>query len=105
MSGKGQRVPDRKIRFPAWRFRRFFGLHDLCHKISHCLRRPVLLLPGGVGVGTESETRVVMAQHTGDRFHVHAVLEGQGCECVPQVVEADVFQASILQYLFMELYH
>ena len=61
----------------------FSVLHDLCHKISHGLRRPILLLPGGVGVGTQGEARVVVPQHAADRFHIYAVLEGQGRECVP----------------------
>ena len=49
-------------------------LHDLRHKIPHRLRRPVLLLPGGVGVGAEGEARVVVSQHTVDRFYVYTVL-------------------------------
>ena len=50
-------------------------LHDLGHKISHCLRRSILLLPGGVGVSAEGETCVVVAQHTGDGLDVHAILQ------------------------------
>ena len=42
---------------------------------------------------------------TADCFHVHAVLEGQGRECVSQVVEADVLQLSVLQYFLMEFYN
>ena len=74
----------------------FFALHDLCHKIPHRFCRSVLLLPGGVGVGAEGEACVVVAQHTADRFHVHAILEGQGREGVSQVVEADMFQPRVL---------
>ena len=65
------------------------GLHDLCHKIPHRLRRSVLLLPGSMGVGAEGEARVVVAQHTADCFHIHTVLEGQGYEGVPKLVEAE----------------
>lgn len=65
---------DRKLRFPAWLFCRFFVLHDLCHKIPHRLRRSILLLSGGVGVGSEGKARVVVPQHTAHRFHIHAVL-------------------------------
>ena len=96
ISGKGQRAPDRKFCLPAWLFAAFPALHDLRHEISHRLRRPILLLPGGVGVGSEGEACVVVTQHTGDRFHVHAILESQSCECVSQVMEADVFQPSVL---------
>ena len=86
-------------------FAAFSALHDLRHKISHRLCCSILLLPSGVGVGAEGEACVVVAQHTADRFHIYAVLEGQGRECVSQGMEADVFQLGILQYLFMELHH
>ena len=85
MPGKGQRVPDRKFCLPAWLFSRFSVLHNLRHKISHRLCRPILLLPGGVGVGSEGEARIVVPQHTADRFHIYAVLESQSRECVSQV--------------------
>ena len=58
-------------------------LHDLRHEAAHGLRRLILHLPGGVGVGAQSEARVVVAQHTGDRFDVHAVLQGQRRKGVP----------------------
>ena len=84
MSGEGQKVPGRMIRFPAWLFCVLCGvLHDLCHKIPHRFRRLILHLPGGVGVGSERESAIVVAKHTGDRFHIYTVLEGQGCESVP----------------------
>lgn len=37
------------------------GSHDLCYKISHCLRRSALLLPDGVSVGTKGKSGVVVA--------------------------------------------
>lgn len=48
--------------------------HHLCHEAAHGLCGFVLLLTGGVGVGAESEPRIVVPQHTADSFHVHAVL-------------------------------
>ena len=81
------------------------GLHDLCHKISHCLRCSVLLLSDGVGVGAEGEACVVVSQHTGNRFHIHTVLESQGRECVSQVVGADVFQPNVFSDFLVELHH
>ena len=36
-----------------------------------------------MGVGAEGESCVVVPQHGGDGFDVHAVLEGQGGEGVP----------------------
>ena len=58
-------------------------LHDLRHKAAHGFRRLILHLPGGMGVGAEREARVVVAQHTGDRLDIHAILEGQCGEGVP----------------------
>ena len=81
--------------YHSWLFRYVFALHDLCHKISYCLRRSVLLLPGGVGVSAEGEAGVVVSQHTADRFYVYPVLESQSRECVSEVVEADVLQPSV----------
>ena len=57
-------------------FASFFCLHDLCHETAHSLCGLVLLLAGSVGVGAESEARIVVAQHTADSFYVYAVLQG-----------------------------
>ena len=38
--------------------------HHLCHEAAHGLCGFVLLLTGGVGVGAESEPRIVVPQHT-----------------------------------------
>ena len=38
---------------------------------------------GDVSVGVQRETRRVVSQHRGHRFHVHAVLQGHGREGVP----------------------
>ncbi len=45
-----------------------------------------------VGVGVQCEPRGVVTQHGGHRFHVHAVLQGHGCEGVAEVVETDAGQ-------------
>ena len=34
--------------------------------------------------------RQVVTQHAADGFHIHTVLECQGCECMSQVVEPDM---------------
>lgn len=36
-----------------------------------------------MGVGVQREARAVVAQHAGQRFHIHAVGDGQGCVGVP----------------------
>ena len=74
----------------------FSALHDLCHKAAHCGCCFVLFLSYGVGVGAESEPGIVVSQHGGHRFYIHAVLKGCGSEGVPQVVEADVGEPCVL---------
>ena len=74
----------------------FSALHDLCHKAAHRLSGFVLLLPCGVGVGAEGEPGIVVAQHGGHGFYIHAVLKGCGGEGVPQIMEADVRQSCVL---------
>ena len=84
MCGKRQRAPGRKFAFLPDVFASF-GLPSLYlgHEVTHGFRRLILHLPGGVGVGTQGEARVVVAQHTGDRLDVHPVLQGQRGEGVP----------------------
>ena len=36
-----------------------------------------------MSVSVQRETRRVVAQHRGHRFHVHAILQSQRCEGVP----------------------
>ena len=82
-----------------------WGLHHLGHEISHSFRRLILHLAGGVGVGAEREPCVIVPQHTGDRLDVHAILQGQGGEGVPEIVEADVFQSGVLEDFLVEFHH
>ena len=74
----------------------FLFLHDLCHEIAHLFGGAFLHLARDVGVGAEREACVEMTEHTGYRFHVHAALQRQGCECVSQVMKSQVFQPCIL---------
>ena len=77
----------------------------LLQQIPHRCRRLFLYLVGGVGVGGESEACAAVSQHAGHGFYIDSVLQGKGRECVPQIVEADMFQSGILKDLLMELYH
>ena len=61
------------------------ALHDLCHEAAHGGCSLVLLLPCSVGIGAEGEPSIVVPQHGGHRFYIHAVLKGCGGEGVPQV--------------------
>ena len=49
----------------------------------HRVRCFPLRLCGHMGVGIEGKARAVVAQHAGNRFHVHTVLECQGSCRVP----------------------
>ena len=82
-----------------------FVLHDLLHEVSHGLGRFVLLLPGGGGVGAQGEAGIEVSQHEGDRFHVHAVLQGCGGEGVTEIVESEMLQSDVLQDLLVEVYY
>ena len=66
------------------------GLHHLCHEAAHGLSGFILLLAGGVGVGSQGEARVVVPQHGRNRFYIDAILKCQRGECVSEIVEADV---------------
>ena len=55
----------------------------LCHIISHLFGCAFLHLACDVGVGAKRESRVEVTEHTRYRFHIHAVLQCQGCERVP----------------------
>lgn len=83
MAGKVSKAPDRKFCLPARCFCVSESLHDLLHEAAHGFRGLVLLLPGGVGVGAECESGIVVPQHGGHRLDVHAVLQGHGGEGMP----------------------
>ena len=69
----------------------------ICQNFSHGFRRLLLGCCRNVGVGVQSEPCREMSQHPGHRLDVHAVLKGQGCERVPEVVEPDFGQSRPLQ--------
>ena len=58
-------------------------LHRLTDDIPDGVGGVTFHLLRGVGVGAEGKARVVVAQRAGQRFDVHAVLEGQRGEGVP----------------------
>lgn len=51
-----------------------------------------------MGVGVKCEARGEVAEDVGERFHVHAVLQRHGGECVAQIVEADAGQSGAVQH-------
>ena len=107
--------------FCALNFRRFFKTHNLTHtgkgakstgqgQTGFFLSGPVFLphlladdptdgvggilfhLRRGVGVGVQGEASRVVAQGTGQRFHVYPAFQRQRGESVPQVMEPNVLR-------------
>ena len=51
-----------------------------------------------MGVGVQREACGVVSEHTADRFHVHAVLQGHRREGMAEIVESDAWQSCPLQH-------
>ena len=79
----------------------FCGLHGLTDDAADGVGGGALHPLRGVGVGAESEARVIVSQCAGQRLDVHTVLEGQRGEGVSEVVKPDVLRADGLQDLLM----
>ena len=73
--------------------------HHLRHEISHLFGGTFLHLARDVGVGSQREACVEVTEHTRYGFHVHAILECQGRECVSQVMKSQVFQSCIFLWM------
>ena len=61
--------------------------------IPHGLCGFLLCRSGDMGIGVQSEPGREVAQHAADRLDIHAVLEGEGCEGVAEVMESDLRDA------------
>ena len=58
-------------------------------KTSHRVRRLPLGGGGHMSIGVQSEAGGVVAQHAADGFYIHAVLQRQCGEGVPEVMESN----------------
>lgn len=74
-------------------FSEIFLLHRLTDDRADGVRRILLHLGCGVGVGVEGEACGVVAQGSREGFHVYAVLEGQGGEKMPLWHNKDLWDA------------
>ena len=59
------------------------GCRDRFHEAADFLRRAPLHIVGDVRIGVQREARAVVAQHTGQGFHIHAAGDRHGRKCVP----------------------
>ena len=76
-------------------FRAF--LHHPREKSSHLVRRVLLHRRCDVSIGVQGKACAVVAQDAGKRFHVHAVLQGEDRERMPEIMEADHLQPGPFQ--------
>ena len=102
------------VRGERWAYRRFFVLGGklvvqrlvglirlaVADPALDLLRRLLLHGAGDVAVDVDGGRRGDMSNDGGERFHVHAVLQGGGGEGVAQVVEANVLTLRPHQHLF-----
>ena len=58
-----------------------------------------------MGVGIQGEACGEVAQHSGHRLDIHAVLEGDGSKGVAEVVESDLRNASPFQHSLQHIIH
>lgn len=73
----------------------------MINHIAHGIRRFPHHVRRGVGVGAEGEACRVVAQGTGQGLHIHAILQRQRCEGMPEIMEPDMLGADGLEDLLM----
>lgn len=83
---------------------RFSTLEHLWHDLSDGSSRFLLHSAGRVRVDVQREARAAVAEHRGDRFHVHAALQRGRGETMSQVMKSDVLQANVLADLAVDLH-
>ena len=58
-----------------------------------------------MGVGIQGEACGEVAEYAADDLDIHAVLEGNGCESVAEIVESDLRDACSLQHTLQHIIH
>lgn len=109
-----KRVKDHRIGNPVVFFAFFLVsgncfafeiLHHLRHNLAHGDCCGVLCLSGGVRVGAEGKSSVVVTQHGGNGLHIHTVLQRCRGKRVPELMKFQVWEFCVLQNLFMDVDH
>ena len=83
----------------TWLAGDFYSSHRPVYNLPYRVRRGLLHLCRGVGVGVQGEAGGVVAEGIGECLYVHAVFQGQRCEGMSEIVEAYVLRSDGLQYL------
>ena len=78
-----------------------FSAHLLADDPTDGVGSVLFHLRRGVGVSVQREPRRVVAQGTGQRFHIHPAFQRQRGEGVAEIVKPDVFRADGLQNFVM----
>ena len=78
-----------------------FSAHLLADDPTDGVCGVLLHLRRGMGVGVQREPSRVVAQGTGQRFHIHAAFQRQRCEGVAEIVEPNMLRADGLQNFVM----
>ena len=58
-----------------------------------------------MGVGIEGESCGIVSEHTRHRLDIHAILECDGGECVPEVVKSDFWQSRSFENSLKHMVH
>ena len=78
-----------------------FSAHLLADDPTDGVGGILLHLRRGVGVGVQCETRRIVAQRAGERFHVHPAFQRQRGEGVAKIVKPYVFRTDGFQNFVM----
>lgn len=58
-----------------------------------------------MGISVQGESGGEVAEHTGHGLDIHAVLQGDGCEGVAEVVESDLWDACPFKDTLQHIVH
>lgn len=86
MDKTGENIPAGRIFRSAGMFFPYFSRFS--QHPAHGIGRLYLRRGGDVGVGVQREARAEVSQHAADGLYIHAVLQRQRCEGVPEIVDS-----------------
>ena len=78
-----------------------FNLYRLSNHIAHGIRRLPHHIRRGVSIGAECEPCRVMPQGAGQSLHIHAILQRERGEGMPEIMEPNMLRSDGFQDLLM----